>query len=238
MKREVFDIAGMTHTIHPSGRQLVPERASSYEWTPEGYRLTTPKDLSFLVGAGSLYSNPRDLFLFILALTRGSFGETAQEYLLDEGNFVSNGLTNGYRTFADYYSVSDLTVIICANVVTGALAKLRTAIPDVFHGAQPPEIDLPKFDETAANIKSTDLMKYEGDYELRPGRSLGIRVADNYLDVDSWMLIPVTTDTFFCIQDFGQVVFQYGDDGKVSGLIWGESEHFMPRIGEMSEEDR
>ena len=79
----------------------------------------------------------------------------------------------------------------------------------------------------------SDFSAYEGSYELRPGRNLGVRAAGTYLDVDSWMLLPMGPDTFFCVQDFAKVVFQYDDSAKITGMIWGESDYHMSRVGDV-----
>jgi CubicO group peptidase (beta-lactamase class C family) len=233
MQREVFDPAGMEHTVHPAGQRLIPGRASSYRWTPAGYRLTDPKDLSFLVGAGSLYSTPRDLFGFVQTVVAGGFGPTAREYLLEEGDLSSNGLTNGYRAFVDHDSTTGLSVIVCANVVTGALAMLRDSLPAVFAGEDPPAVELPDVAGMAALAADADFTRYEGRYELRPGRNLGVRSAGSYLDVDGWMLLPMGPDTFFCVQDFGKVVFRFDAESKVDGLTWGQDDFKMPRVGDL-----
>ena len=234
MQREVFDRAGMDQTIHPSERRLIPQRASSYVWTPEGYRHTDPKDLSFLVGAGSLYSTPRDVFRFIRALRSGTFGETVQPYLVrDNGDVITNGRTNGYRAFADYHAEHDLTVAVCANVVTGATDRIRDAIPVIFSGGAIPTVELP--DLTRSIAVEVDLTVYEGSFQLRPGSNLGVRATgNNRLDVDGWMLLPLQDEhTFFCVQDFGKVVFEFDDDGTVTHLVWGPNAYQMDRVGDV-----
>lgn len=78
-----------------------------------------------------------------------------------------------------------------------------------------------------------DFTSFEGRYELRPGRELGIRSAGGYLDVDGWMLLPLGPDVFFCVQDFGEVTFERDDEGKATGLLWGESAYHMRRVGDV-----
>jgi CubicO group peptidase (beta-lactamase class C family) len=230
MQREVFDPAGMTHTVHPAEQRLIPGRASSYRWTPDGYRNTDLKDLSFLVGAGSLYSTPRDLLRCIRTLVDGGYGESAQLYTLRDGGVSWNGVTAGYRTFADHDSSTGRSVIVCANLVTGALDHIREGLPRLMAGEPLAEPELPRIPEFMA--EGVDLSPYTGDYQMRPGRTMHIVPSGDHLLVDSWMLFPLGGDRFFSPQDFARVEFQRDADGAVTGLVWGKDRVEMPRVSD------
>ena len=50
------------------------------------------------------------------------------------GGLRWNGVTNGFRTFADYHSDQDLHVIFAGNLMTGAVDLVRTMVPRVAQG--------------------------------------------------------------------------------------------------------
>jgi CubicO group peptidase (beta-lactamase class C family) len=228
MQREVFDVADMQHTTHPADRRLIPHRASSYVWTPGGYRHTSLKDLSFLVGAGSLYSTPRDLWQCVRALVDGRYGETAQTYVLRDGGVTWNGVTHGYRTFVDHDATTDRTVVVCANVVTGALDVLRETLPRLLAGETVPSPEIP--DVAAMTVDGIDLAPYRGEYNSRPGRDFTVTPQGDHLDIDDWMLVPLGDDAFFCVQDFAHVQFERDAQGVVTKLVWGDTGMEMPRV--------
>ena len=48
------------------------------------------------------------------------------------------------------------------------------------------------------------------------------------------MLLPLEPDhAFFCVQDFGKVVFQLGEDGAATHLLWGPDAYRMDRVGDV-----
>ena len=108
---------------------------------------------------------------------------------------------------------------------------MREAVPAIFSGGEIPEIELP--DVSAIRDVGADLTVYEGSYQLRPGQNLGVRAVGDRLDVDSWMLLPLgSPHAFFCVQDFGKVVFEFGENDEVTNLVWGDSAYHMERVGD------
>ncbi len=232
MQRYVFEPAGMEHTVHPEDRNLIPRRASSYSWSPRGLRNAAPKDLSFLVGAGSLYSTPRDLWRAVRATVNGGYGPNAQAYVVRQReSFGWNGVTNGYRTFVDHDTTTDVTVVVCANVVTGALDRIRDALPKLAAGEDPGPADVPDYDPVT--VTPAALAAYEGRYQLRPGSILNVRARDSALYANEWLLLPLGDDRFFSVQDYGALRFVPGDAGEMLHIEWGESDppFTLPRVG-------
>lgn len=236
MQRYVFAPAGMDATLHPSGGGLVPHRARSYYWTLEGLRNEQPKDLSFLVGAGSLYSTPRDLRSCVRALVHGTYGETAKSYLIEEGELLSAGNTNGYRAFVQYDVASDRTVAVCANVFTGAFDHLRETLPSLVAGEEVEPPTVPD-DSDAIGVDAETLRELSGRYELRPGTILDVHPRGSVLYADQWLLIPQGGDTFFCLTNDSRVVFARDESGAVLRMDWGEKPYPMPRVGDRDVHD-
>jgi len=115
---------------HVDSRTILPGRASSAIPIGSGVVLNASlKDLSFLVGAGSVYTTPHDIFLVMRGLVNGAYGTTAREALLRPDGLHWNGVTNGFRAFADWNAADSLTVIFFSNLQTGAGDLMRLRCP-------------------------------------------------------------------------------------------------------------
>ncbi|HKP75368.1 MAG TPA: serine hydrolase domain-containing protein, partial [Longimicrobiaceae bacterium] len=123
---------------HLDHRELLPGRATSV--IPIGGRMINAplRDLSFLVGAGSVYTTPRDIFAVMQGLLRGAYGARARDRLLRADGLSWNGVTNGFRAFAVWQASDSLAVIFCGNAHTGAIDLLRRQIPRLAAGATVP----------------------------------------------------------------------------------------------------
>lgn len=87
----------MADTSDAGTRAILERRASSYYFDSDGSVNAAPSGISYLVGAGSVYSTPRDLYAIQRALLAGNLGKRAQELLVREGGSLRwNGLANGY----------------------------------------------------------------------------------------------------------------------------------------------
>jgi len=108
LAEHVLRPAGMAQTSDAGTRAIIEHRASSYVFDTDGLLNAAPADVSYLVGAGSVYSTPRDLLALQRALLAGKLGKLARETLVRESGDVSwNGLAHGFRAFADYDAVSE-----------------------------------------------------------------------------------------------------------------------------------
>ena len=135
----VLGPAGMARTSDAGTRSILEGRASSYYFGTAGLVNAPPKDISYLVGAGSVYSTPRDLLAMQRALLGGKLGKRAQELLVrEDGGLSWNGLAHGYRAFIDYDADSGITVSLASNLVSGALDKIRSALPKIAAGEEVP----------------------------------------------------------------------------------------------------
>ncbi len=104
LREYLFTPAGMTQTAPGFHEPLMPNRARSYFFGPGGILVNAPpRDLSHLIGAGAAYSTARDLLAMMRAILDGRLGATARAELVDEDGLDWNGLTHGFRAFADYH---------------------------------------------------------------------------------------------------------------------------------------
>jgi CubicO group peptidase (beta-lactamase class C family) len=212
---------GATRTSHPDSRQILPERAQSYFRGRNGPIHARLRDLSFLVGAGSVYSTPRDLFAISRGLVKGTYGEGAQTVLIRENGLRWNGITNGFRAFLDYHRDQDLTVIWTGNLFTGAADLIRQNVPSLNRGEVVPAATVPQV--VPAALSPALRARVEGTYRLGPGSEQELRFQEPLLAaLGDWFLVPTGGDTFFSPQDYARVKVISGGDGSVEALQWGE----------------
>jgi CubicO group peptidase (beta-lactamase class C family) len=231
LERYVLGPAGMWDTSDVGSREIMKNRAKAYFFDTGGLVNAPPADVSYLVGAGSVFSTPADLFAMQQALRAGKFGKQAPAFLIREnGSFNWNGSAAGYRTFADYNAETGISLILAANLTSGAIDRIRKAVPAIAAGE-----DMPKpaaIRAAAIDVEASVLESYQGYYQLRPGRNLQLRVVDGRVTMDDWLLIPVAEATLFSPQDYAEITVVMRDDGSVERLDWkiGEDVYPLPRI--------
>jgi hypothetical protein len=232
----VLEPAGMARSLDAGTRSILESRAASYYFDAAGLVNAPPKDISYLVGAGSLYSTPRDLFAMQRALLAGKLGDRAQELLVRENGSLSwNGLAHGYRAFIDYDSESDFTVSLASNLTSGALDKIRSVLPKIAAGEEvPPPAPIRA---TPVRVDLGILEGYQGAYELRPGRNLELRVVDGQVMMEEWLLVPTSERTFFSPQDYAEIEVVIDDDGQPVRLDWtiGDQTYELPKVGDLED---
>jgi CubicO group peptidase (beta-lactamase class C family) len=215
----VFAPAGAVHSAEARGRRLLPGRAASYIKELHGYSNSPLQDLSFLMGAGALFTTPRDLHLVMRALLAGTYGDGVRQGLLRDGKLAWNGITNGYRAFADHDAARKVTVIFAGNVFTGAIDLLRRDPPKIAAGEAVPPAKVPNI--VPASVPPELRARYEGTYEIRPGTREELRFLDaSQVEIGSRTLIAISEDSFFCPQDYATVRIAKGKDGAIEALEW------------------
>ena len=195
-------------------------RAASYRRAAEGPLPADEPNLSYLVGAGSVYATPRDLLAIVRALLEGKYGTRARERLSTNGRLSWNGLTDGYRAFVEYDESGDLIVIATLNLLTGAADLLRENLPRLARGEPVPSPQVPHLHAIA--LSADQRADYMGVY-ARPG---GPGVALEFLSPTlaqrgTYLLVPVGPDHFFSTQDYAPVRAERSADGTVTALQWG-----------------
>jgi len=232
LSEHVLRPAGMADTSDVGTRAILEHRASSYIFDTDGLLNAAPTDVSYLVGAGSVYSTPRDLLAMQRALLAGKFGELAQRWLVrDAGDLRWNGVAYGFRAFADYDATSGISVVLAVNVTSGAADRIRGAVPKIVAGEDVPTP--PPINAVAADVDSKVLKSYEGAYELRPGTRFELRVVDGRVRMNDWLLIPTSSTTLFSPQDYAEIEVVLDESGNVTRLDWktGGQTYPMPKVG-------
>jgi CubicO group peptidase (beta-lactamase class C family) len=237
LAEHVLRPAGMADTFDVGTRAILAHRASSYIFDTDGLLNAAPTDISYLVGAGSVYSTPRDLLAMQRALLAGKFGELAQRWLVrDGGDLRWNGVAYGFRAFADYDAASGISVVLAINLTSGAADRIRNALPKIAAGEDVPTP--PPINAAAAAVDPKLLESYEGAYELRPGSSFELRVVEGRVRMNDWLLIPTSKTTFFSPQDYAEIEVVLDEEGEVTRLDWttGGRTYPMPKVGVSNKE--
>ncbi len=218
LREQILAPAGMTRTGHADSRELLPGRAASYYLEPGGPVNAPLKDCSFLVGAGSVWSTARDLHRLQRALVRGDLGQSVQIATEAQSGFDWNGITNGFRTFADFHAADELHVIFTGNLHTGAADLLRQAAPRLARGEELPPAEVPSW--SLAQVPDSVLAGCDGMYRSRPGQDLPLKASNGLSTCGDWILRPTSPTTFFSPQDFGQVTVFQDEQGLPQRLEW------------------
>jgi len=229
----ILEPLGMAHTFNADA--LTPDMtvAASYVPVAGGSEAAPFQDLSFLVGAGSVYSTTHDLHRLLLAIVDGRFGESVRQSSLRGSKIDWNGSTNGYRAFASYDTTTGYAVVFCGNLHTGAVDRVRSAVETLLAGGTPQASELPP--TRAAGVKPAVLRSYEGLYDVASNPKLPVRATPTGLDVNGWALVATSDSTFFSLRDFATVKAVGGGDGRLERLDWifGDRPLPCPRVGDL-----
>ena len=226
----ILEPLNLSNTVHPSQKSDIKEAATSYRWTVDGQEPGADMDYSFLVGAGSLFSTPRDLLAISRALVDGKFGERARRQLLRGGKLRWNGITNHYRAFLEYDAKTDVTVVLVANQMTGANDLLRQNIPKIIAGEtiEPYSVPRPNVVKLPADL----LKRYAGQYNIA-GSPMPVRAKDGALFANDWILLPTSETAFYSPQDYSTVTVKL-EDGVPVELDWAGMK--CRRLGKLEDE--
>ena len=131
-----------------------------------------------------------------------------------------NGVTNGFRAFADWNAADSLTVIFTGNAHTGAIDLLRREIPRMAAGATVVAADIPRF--TPVGVSRAAQTRLEGEYDTGGGSISAVRfLSPNLMLFGDRALVPLNDSTFFSTADYAKVTFASGASGAVERIEWG-----------------
>jgi CubicO group peptidase (beta-lactamase class C family) len=216
-------VAGPVHarTIrHVDHRELLPGRATSV--VPVGTSVINAplRDLSFLVGAGSVYTTPRDVFAVMQGLIGAAYGATARGALVRPTGLSWNGVTNGFRAFADWRASDSLSVLFFGNSHVGAIDLMRRDIPRIAAGEQVQAPVIPAF--TPVALSTAQRARLAGDYDTGGGELSRVSFLSPSLMLFGDRALLATSDsTFFSTADYAPVTFVGASSGPVTAIQWG-----------------
>jgi CubicO group peptidase (beta-lactamase class C family) len=235
LEERLFGPLGMKRSAHVNGRTILDGRAASYVPTPAGFENAPLKDLSFLVGAGSVCSTARDLHTLLQAVVSGKLGEGPRLSWVRNGRLSWNGSTNGFRAFATWDSATGVAIVLTCNVHTGAADRVGEVVPRLLAGENPAPPAPPDAGARRVTVSAAELEAMEGTYALTTGPVLEVRAVDGRLRANEWDLVPVGRDAFFSLRDYGEVRIVRRADGSIERMDWTTAAGTMaaPRTGDL-----
>jgi len=237
IRERLFEPLGMTRSLHPDAKADTSGRAKSYVPEAGAVREAPVRDLSFLAGAGAVYSTPRDLHRLLWADVSGKLGEGARQSALRGSKVFWNGSTNGFRAFVDYDTTTGFAVVFTGNLHSGAVDRLRDAVQKLLAGETPALASLPP--AAHVTVALAVLRGYEGRYDVAGNPRLEVRATPTGLDVDGWALVALSDTSFFSLRDYGTVSVVRGASGRVERFDWtlGGQTFPCPRVGDLPREE-
>jgi len=205
---------------HLDHRELLAGRASSV--VPIGAAVINAplRDLSFLVGAGSVYTTPRDVFAVMQGLIRGTYGATARNALVRPTGLTWNGVTNGFRAFANWRASDSLSVLFFGNSHVGAIDLMGRDIPRIAAGERVPAPVIPTIVPVALTSAQRD--RLSGGYDTGGGEVSQVSFLSPSLMLFGDRALVATSDsTFFSTADYAPVTFVGASSGPVTAIQWG-----------------
>lgn len=105
MKEDIFDKLGMQHSGSYYHTQIVPKRATGYDYVLGGYNSGDFRDQSNTMGTGDIYTTVEDLFRFHLAISNNTLiNQQLTEEMLTPGIKPAD---YGYGWFNKIYKYTD-----------------------------------------------------------------------------------------------------------------------------------
>lgn len=218
MRSLVFEPAGMEQTQDGNGRDVIADRAEPYFLGPHGLEHAAPKDLSFLVGAGSVLSTPRDLHRLQRAILGGKLGPSVKQSFTASGPLRWYGSTNGFVSFADFDASTHVHVIFTANLSSGVLNEIRRELPRLIAGETVAPLTIPKLE--AADVDVEEYAPAAGDYRASSGTEFTLRIHGGRVFAGEAPLVPRGAHELFAPTDYGVVKLEHGTDGDPDRITW------------------
>jgi hypothetical protein len=151
---------------------------------------------------------------------RGKYGTAARAALIDSAGMHWNGVTNGYRAFADWIPSDSLTVIFAGNTHTGAIDLMRRVIPRMATDAEIKSAEVPMV--TPVALSAAAQARLEGNYDTGGGFVSALKFLSPTLVLfGDRALIPLNDSTLFSFADYARVTFTSGVSGEVEAIQWG-----------------
>jgi len=218
IEQDIFAKLNMKNSRY-GGSQIIPNRASGYSKSGDGYVNAGYVDMMWPHAAGSLLSTVDDLNTWFTALRTGklisdkSYQQMIAPTKLNDGSLAQYGFglglfkmnkydvighgggIHGFVTNALYIAEEDLYVAVLNNYDhgnPGDIARLLAAVAL--------DIPLPTFEEIS--LDSMKVSPMMGDYKLPSGdiRTLFIendKVYSQRGDDDKWLIMPMSDNSFF-----------------------------------------
>lgn len=222
MKNDIFDKAGMTNSGSYHHLQIVPNRATGYDYSFGGYTSADFRDQSNTMGTGDLYSTVEDLFKFHLALSnntllnkdlsaemftpgmrppRYGYGWFNQNFRYTDSDSVSAnfhlGMTEGFISFLlRIPSTNSFTVILCNSSPTDFFGITKNLIKTLYN--KPVAIKQPVHKKIETYIAQLGAVKAVEEYKKMKADS-----AHYYID---WISMNFIAEQLLNLKRYGEAL--------------------------------
>ena len=217
----LLEPAAMKSTTGESSRQLMMNRAYPYYLGTDENGLTVVKapykDLSFLTGAGSVYTTAVDLFRFIKASRNGALGLDlwGKEAGIDPEEWSGwSGRTGGYEAYLDVLPREGLSLIILTNLRSATTWQIRNQARNLLTNSKLKEIALPppvtRAFEPAESLR--------GAYDNN-GTPVKIRLVNGKLFRGDSEFYPIAGNSYYLPASGTMMRFERNRSGEVEALV-------------------
>ncbi len=234
VREHVIGPARLEHTVPAAGlTDPLPERAVAYQPGADGIVPAPRKDLTFLAGAGSMWSTARDLLRMSQAFLDGTFGPQVRASLVSRGRLRWSGSTNGFFSYLDHDSATGVTSVFLGNLHDGAPALLREALPKLAAGQAVAPLERPSV--RRVKVPELVLRRFEGRYDVASNLGLPFEVREGILWANDWPLWATSDTSFFSPRDYGMLTLARDSTGAITGFTWsiGGRPYPCPRVGDL-----
>jgi len=204
-------------------------------------------DSTVSFSAGAIYSTTGDLYLWSQALEHNTVLSKARQeaaYTPVRDNYGygwgidsiegkrrvgHSGAIPGFLTIISRVPEDDVCIVLLSNATNTSLSDISKNIYAILYNKA---YELPK-ETVAIKLPEETLKQYEGEYELKPGFTVVIKVSGDGLEATPTgqspkMIYPEKEDFFFEKAEDIQVEFTKNDQKKVDGFILHQGGAKMP----------
>ncbi|OJJ14264.1 hypothetical protein BKI52_43035 [marine bacterium AO1-C] len=235
LQERVFKPAKMTNASDTPQRPLLPNRASGYFLGTHLNQLSVVnaplKDLSFLVGAGSVFATAEDLFHLLEALKQSSLNtpiwKNTQKRNPQQWQGWT-GRTNGYEAYMDVLPAKGYSLIILTNLRSVATWQVRKQIRLLLNQQAMTQVLLPP----PVKSSSIDHEKIIGQYKNNRGAIIRINNQNGKLFRQESEFYPIDNQTYYIPISGTKMKFRFNKKGKADAIIQIRSngEVVLPRV--------
>lgn len=221
LQQYVFDPAGMKDSLNFDSYAIMDRRAQDYLLDSGGPINAALKDYSFLNGAGSVFSTPRDVYKFAEAVLDGKLGDQVKtDWLTGTNSLSGSGNTNGHRSYFEMEKDKKYGYVLISNMGSGAVDIINLALREILQGKELTVKTAP-IRKIVPN-PNKDLTEFLGRYNRQDasGQSVEMVIKNGTLFAGDIKLNPTGVDLFFEYKFFGDVTFVRDAAGKIKHVEW------------------
>ena len=230
LRELVLAPADATTAVDATESQLETRpRAKGHYWTPSTPVPTPPRQLSYLVGAGSLWATPRDLFKIARRVVDGGYSGAATEGArAANGTIQWTGWSSGSQAILNYDPASDVTVVFTGNVLTGAIDWIARDVPRILAGETIATPTAPR--PTVVSLSPARQKQMEGVYNYFGAEQQLTFVSPSTALLGEYFMLATGENSLFAPLNYAVIAVVSDSTGRISSLQFRGTTLSMPRV--------